>query len=62
MSLRKPKSKKDNAPMPSTGAGLMRYFDEELPGFKISPRGVGFLTSALIFTVLLLNSTVNPFA
>ena len=62
MSLRKPKSKKDNAPMPSTGAGLMRYFDEDLPGFKISPRGVAVLTTSLIFLVLLLNSTVNPFA
>lgn len=62
MSLRKPKGKKDSAPMPSTGAGLMRYFDEDLPGFKISPRGVAVLTSSLIFVVLLLNSTVNPFA
>ncbi|MFV2013996.1 MAG: preprotein translocase subunit Sec61beta [Candidatus Heimdallarchaeota archaeon] len=62
MSLRKPKSKKDNAPMPSTGAGLMRYFDEDLPGFKISPRGVTVLTTSLIIIVLLLNSKINPFA
>lgn len=53
--------KKESAPMPSTGAGLMRYFDEDLPGIKIGPRAVVLLTSALIFAVLLANSRFNPF-
>jgi preprotein translocase subunit Sec61beta len=61
MSLRQRKPKKDNAPMPSTGAGLMRYFDEDLPGIKIGPRAVVVMTSALIFLVLLANSRWNPF-
>lgn len=61
MSLRKPKSNKESAPMPSTGAGLMRYFDEELPGFKIGPRGVALINGALIFLVILANSKLNPF-
>lgn len=61
MSLRKPKSKKESAPMPSTGAGLMRYFDEDLPGFKIGPRAVAFVTGTLIFVVILAGSTFNPF-
>ena len=61
MSIRKQKSKKESAPMPSTGAGLMRYFDEDLPGFKIGPKAVILLTSSLIFLVLLANSRWNPF-
>ena len=47
--------------MPSTGAGLMRYFDEDLPGFKIGPRAVVVITSVLIFLVILANSKANPF-
>ena len=62
MSQRKRSSgKKDSAPMPSTGAGLMRYFDEDLPGIKIGPRAVVILTSTLIFAVLLASSRYNPF-
>lgn len=61
MSQRRRGSKKESAPMPSTGAGLMRYFDEDLPGIKIGPRAVIIMTSALIFTVLLANSRWNPF-
>lgn len=60
MSIR-PKKKKESAPMPSTGAGLMRYFDEDLPGIKIGPRAVVILTSALIVVVLIANSSLNPF-
>ncbi|NDB29793.1 preprotein translocase subunit Sec61beta [archaeon] len=47
--------------MPSTGAGLMRYFDEDLPGIKIGPRAVMIMTSTLIILVLLANSQWNPF-
>ncbi|MHA2250909.1 MAG: preprotein translocase subunit Sec61beta [Candidatus Kariarchaeaceae archaeon] len=61
MSLRKQQSKKESAPMPSTGAGLMRYFDEDLPGFKIGPRAVVVINSVLIFLVILANSRANPF-
>ncbi|MHA2501824.1 MAG: preprotein translocase subunit Sec61beta [Candidatus Kariarchaeaceae archaeon] len=58
---RRSAGKKESAPMPSTGAGLMRYFDEDLPGIKIGPRAVVILTSSLIFFVLLANSRFNPF-
>ena len=62
MSQRKRGSgKKESAPMPSTGAGLMRYFDEDLPGIKIVPRAVMIMTSTLIILVLLANSQWNPF-
>lgn len=60
MSMRQQK-KKDSAPMPSTGAGLMRYFDEELPGRKISANATLIYTAVLIAFVILLNSSLNPF-
>jgi len=40
--------------MPSSGAGLMRYFSEEGNGIKIPPKGVlGFTVGIVIFEVLL---------
>ncbi|MDH5400874.1 MAG: preprotein translocase subunit Sec61beta [Candidatus Heimdallarchaeota archaeon] len=62
MSLRQKKTKKESAPMPSTGAGLMRYFDEDLPGIKIGPKAVVILNSILIFLVLLAQSSFSPFS
>ena len=61
MSLRQKKSKKDSAPMPSTGAGLMRYFDEDLPGIKIGPKVVIVINSLFIIVVLIANSSWSPF-
>ncbi|MBQ2612916.1 MAG: preprotein translocase subunit Sec61beta [Methanobrevibacter sp.] len=41
-------SKKDNKmSMPQTGAGLVRYFDEESVGPKLSPEHVVVLTIIL---------------
>jgi len=40
--------------MPATGAGLIRYFQEEGHGVKISPKSVLVLTAAvIIFTMIL---------
>ncbi len=40
--------------MPATGAGLIRYFQEEGHGFKISPKSVLVLTAVVIaFTFFL---------
>ena len=40
--------------MPSSGAGLMRYFSEEGNGIKIPPKGVLFFSIGIvIFEVLL---------
>lgn len=58
--MRQPK-KRDSGPMPSTGAGLMRYFDEELPGWKIGPKAVLIYTAALILVVILAKTPLNPF-
>ncbi|MCY3411412.1 MAG: preprotein translocase subunit Sec61beta [Candidatus Heimdallarchaeota archaeon] len=61
MSLRQKKGKKESAPMPSTGAGLMRYFDEDLPGIKIGPKSVVLINSIFILIVIIANSKLNPF-
>jgi preprotein translocase subunit Sec61beta len=47
-------AKKDKTTLPPTGAGLVRYFDEETTGPKISPEQVVALTIILgIFCLVL---------
>jgi len=48
------KKDKGNA-LPPTGAGLVRYFDEESTGPKISPEAVVILTIILGAFCLVLN-------
>jgi preprotein translocase subunit Sec61beta len=49
-----PKSdKKKEAPMPMTGAGLMRFFEDETHGIKIQPIYVVSASVALITIVIL---------
>ncbi len=44
----------DEGGMPATGAGLMRYFDEETRGPKMDPKFVvGMCIGVIIFEVLL---------
>ncbi|MBD3189410.1 MAG: preprotein translocase subunit Sec61beta [Candidatus Heimdallarchaeota archaeon] len=39
--------------MPATGAGLIRFFEEDTPGIKIGPYAVMIFAALLILTVLL---------
>jgi preprotein translocase subunit Sec61beta len=55
MSKSQKKKKRDTSPMPATGAGLMRYYDEDLPGVKIGPWYIVALTVILIIAVILGN-------
>jgi preprotein translocase subunit Sec61beta len=41
-------SKKKNAPLPASSAGLLRFFEDETKGIKIKPELVLGLTGALI--------------
>ncbi|MFH1820923.1 MAG: preprotein translocase subunit Sec61beta [Methanobacteriota archaeon] len=41
--------------MPATGAGLIRYFQDEGSGLKISPKSVLFFTAATIIFVMFLH-------
>ena len=47
------KRRRDEAPMPAASAGLLRFFEEDTPGIKLSPQlvvisGVGLVVLALI--------------
>jgi len=47
-------ARKDKTALPPTGAGLVRYFDEETTGPKISPEQVVAMTIILgIFCLVL---------
>lgn len=41
-------SKKKNAPLPASSAGLLRFFEDETKGFKIKPEAVLGITGAVI--------------
>ena len=50
---KKKRSKRGEGPMPSGGAGLIRFFEDETPGIKIGPTMVVILAAILmIFTVI----------
>jgi len=42
------KRRKREAPMPAASAGLLRFFEEETPGFKVRPEVVVMMSMGLI--------------
>jgi len=46
---------REKTTLPPTGAGLMRFFDEDTRAMKISPRGVIALTLLLVALEFLLH-------
>jgi len=50
---RRSKKSRDDAPMPATGAGLLRFYSEsDSPGIKIGPYATMALSVGLIVIVL----------
>lgn len=49
MSKRKKRRRRDS-PMPAARAGLLRLFEEEIPGIKVKPRTV--IIIAIVFVVV----------
>ncbi len=47
-------SKKKNAPLPASSAGLLRFFEDETKGIKIKPEIVLGITGAVIATSILI--------
>jgi len=47
--------KKDSSPMPATGAGLLRFFEEETEGIKVKPEILVVASIALIIICILAN-------
>lgn len=46
--------KRKEAPIPSSAAGLLRFFEEETKGFKIPPIVIIILSFTLIAMILIL--------
>ncbi len=42
------KSSRDSGPMPSGGAGLIRFFEDETPGIKVGPTLVVVMAAILV--------------
>jgi preprotein translocase subunit Sec61beta len=47
---------KEKTTLPPTGAGLMRFFDEDTRAIKVSPKGVIAMTLILIAVEFLLHA------
>jgi len=47
---------REKTTLPPTGAGLMRFFDEDTRAIKISPKGVIALTLILVAIEILLHA------
>ncbi|HLC10519.1 MAG TPA: preprotein translocase subunit Sec61beta [Candidatus Bathyarchaeia archaeon] len=56
MSTKREKRRRDEAPMPAASAGLLRFFEEDTPGVKISPYLVVISGMGLVAVVLLLRA------
>ncbi len=52
MSRRTKRSGESGGAMPATGAGLIRFFEEDTPGVKIGPYAVMIFAAVLIILVL----------
>ncbi|MHA1904143.1 MAG: preprotein translocase subunit Sec61beta [Candidatus Thorarchaeota archaeon] len=49
---KKRRKKRGEGPMPSGGAGLIRFFEDETPGIKVGP------TLVVVFAAILVVATV----
>ena len=50
---KKRKSKRGDSPMPSGGAGLIRFFEDETPGIKVGPTMVVILAAMIVIAVVI---------
>ena len=50
---KKRRKKKGSGPMPSGGAGLIRFFEDETPGIKIGPTMVVILAAILMIAAVI---------
>jgi preprotein translocase subunit Sec61beta len=57
MSGRRKKRRQSTGVMPSAGAGLLRFFEEDTPGLRVPPQLVVGLAVALIVVCILAQLT-----
>jgi preprotein translocase subunit Sec61beta len=53
LSTKREKRRRDEAPMPAASAGLLRFFEEDTPGIKLSPQLVVISGIMLVALALL---------
>jgi preprotein translocase subunit Sec61beta len=49
---KKKRKKRGEGPMPSGGAGLIRFFEDETPGIKVGPTMVVIFAAILVVAVV----------
>ena len=52
--------KKKGAPLPASSAGLLRFFEDETKGFKVSPKIIVTIPSSLIVVSWLMEMYLAP--
>ena len=52
-SAKKRHRKRGEGPMPSGGAGLIRFFEDETPGIKVGPTMVVILAGILVIATVI---------
>ncbi len=50
---KKRRKKRGEGPMPSGGAGLIRFFEDETPGIKVGPTMVVILAGILLIVTVI---------
>lgn len=50
---KKKRKKRGEGPMPSGGAGLIRFFEDETPGIKVGPTMVVILAAILMIATVI---------
>ncbi len=50
---KKRKKRSGDGPMPSGGAGLIRFFEDETPGIKVGPTLVVILAAILVIATVI---------
>lgn len=53
-------SKKKGAPLPASSAGLLRFFEDETKGYKISPKIVVSIPISLIVVSWIIDILLVP--
>ena len=57
---KKRRRKKGDGPMPSGGAGLIRFFEDETPGIKVGPTMVVILSAIMIVATVIAHLSALP--
>ena len=60
MGSKREKRRREEAPMPAASAGLLRFFEEDTPGVKLSPQLVVITGIGLVIFAILMEFVILP--